>query len=374
MLKLLRFLCNHFIKRVVHDDRGEPATAAAFSSWVWPALAGGAGGAILGGLFGGGGEEERWLPYGSFNPEQIALTQQLGPMLQSLLGNAPSYQGQLSTDMRPEFMDIISQSGRLNALAQPGYERLLSGEFPEEEFQAGFATPTRKSFAEDIQPLIEEQYAGSGGYWGSARAGAVLDEYRKQVSDPIAEQRGKLGIEAMQWPGRYGGLIQQAQATAASIQDMPRVIQQYGLDRQYNEWVRTQQANIQYINAALSFLGLSSVAYMPREPSLFEQMLPGMAQGATTAITAAAMSSDVRLKKNIRWLGRTLSGLNIYKWEWRDWAEKLVGTSPTIGMLAQEVMKIIPDAVSIGTNGYLQVNYSKVSNFNEISRSNIIKE
>lgn len=63
--------------------------------------------------------------------------------------------------------------------------------------------------------------------------------------------------------------------------------------------------------------------------------------------------SDERLKSNIVKIGRTPSGLNVYEYDKFGKRER--------GVMAQEVDKIIPDAVSMHSSGYLMVDYSKIS-------------
>ena len=66
--------------------------------------------------------------------------------------------------------------------------------------------------------------------------------------------------------------------------------------------------------------------------------------------------SDTRLKTNMKKLGER-NGYNIYSWDWTEQAKELVGDQGTIGVLAQEVMEINPNAVSRHPSGYLQVHY-----------------
>lgn len=70
--------------------------------------------------------------------------------------------------------------------------------------------------------------------------------------------------------------------------------------------------------------------------------------------------SDIRLKKNIVKIGKLLSGLTLYKWEWKDDVKNIVKNSPIFGVIAQEVRKIIPNAVTKDSNGYLMVDYNMI--------------
>jgi hypothetical protein len=86
----------------------------------------------------------------------------------------------------------------------------------------------------------------------------------------------------------------------------------------------------------------------------------GSGAGAGAAIKAAALASDVRLKENIEFIGKTQSGSNLYKWDWNQKGLEIVGDQPPYGVLAQEIQETNPDAVVVGNDGYLRVDYSKV--------------
>jgi hypothetical protein len=65
--------------------------------------------------------------------------------------------------------------------------------------------------------------------------------------------------------------------------------------------------------------------------------------------------SDIRLKQDIVPLGRLDNGIGVYRFRYR-------GNDRTIyvGVMAQEVQTIVPDAVSRGRDGYLLVDYDKL--------------
>jgi len=72
--------------------------------------------------------------------------------------------------------------------------------------------------------------------------------------------------------------------------------------------------------------------------------------------------SDSRLKKNIKKVD-TLKGINFYEWEWNAEAIKIgADRHPTFGVIAQEIQKTHPEAVIVGKDGYLAVNYGMINN------------
>lgn len=90
--------------------------------------------------------------------------------------------------------------------------------------------------------------------------------------------------------------------------------------------------------------------------SMFNSIL-GAGQAAGSIYSAF---SDVRLKKNIKFDTETDDGIKLYTWDWTDEAYDLVGNQSTYGVLAQEVIKTHPEAVSVDDSGYLKVDYSKL--------------
>lgn len=93
--------------------------------------------------------------------------------------------------------------------------------------------------------------------------------------------------------------------------------------------------------------------------------LLGSITGGTTDIISSLISnwqniSDVRLKENITKVGSLDSGISLYTWDWNEEGKRLAGNTPTVGVLAQEVQQVMPEAVTRGDHGYLTVNYSKL--------------
>ena len=110
--------------------------------------------------------------------------------------------------------------------------------------------------------------------------------------------------------------------------------------------------------------GLGSSTQMQQTSSGFgSQALGGGAspfsQIASAAATGLGMynASDVRLKNEITFVGKLENGIKIYKWKWNEKGKELAGDQVEFGVLAQEVQKIVPEAVITGPDGYLMVNY-----------------
>ena len=68
--------------------------------------------------------------------------------------------------------------------------------------------------------------------------------------------------------------------------------------------------------------------------------------------------SDQSIKENIIKIGRLDNGINIYKFDYRPEYKDTWGHGTHIGVMAQEVEKVIPEAVATHKDGYKVVNYS----------------
>ena len=64
--------------------------------------------------------------------------------------------------------------------------------------------------------------------------------------------------------------------------------------------------------------------------------------------------SDVHLKTDIEQVGTTVYGLPLYHFRYKT------GTERFEGVMAQDVLEVMPDAVVMGINGYYRVNYGQL--------------
>jgi hypothetical protein len=74
------------------------------------------------------------------------------------------------------------------------------------------------------------------------------------------------------------------------------------------------------------------------------------------SLGGAAMMSDIRTKENIKHIGHMANGLNVYEFEYKPKFKSFGGEGKHIGVMAQEVEMVQPQAV-IEINGYKVVNY-----------------
>jgi hypothetical protein len=101
-----------------------------------------------------------------------------------------------------------------------------------------------------------------------------------------------------------------------------------GMDRGYDQWKQGLVENQRQFNAQ-----------MDAQPDPWMQLLGSAVGGASQAGAAALIASDKKLKENIKKVGKTKSGLNIYEFNYKG------DNTRVRGVMAQDVEKKIPKAV-----------------------------
>lgn len=83
----------------------------------------------------------------------------------------------------------------------------------------------------------------------------------------------------------------------------------------------------------------------------------GLNSGLFSLGAAAIMGSDIRIKENIKQVGMLPIGLPVYEFEYKKPYKDTWGHGKIIGVMAQEVQKLLPNAVTQHKDGYLMVDY-----------------
>ncbi|MFI5012568.1 MAG: FecR domain-containing protein [Hyphomicrobiales bacterium] len=77
-------------------------------------------------------------------------------------------------------------------------------------------------------------------------------------------------------------------------------------------------------------------------------------QSSSSGNSNGSSFSDVRVKRDIAAVGLLPGGIHLYRFRYL-WSD-----DEYVGVMAQEVQRVRPDAVSEGTDGYLRVNYGRL--------------
>ncbi|MFM2112201.1 MAG: hypothetical protein RLZZ271_861 [Pseudomonadota bacterium] len=71
--------------------------------------------------------------------------------------------------------------------------------------------------------------------------------------------------------------------------------------------------------------------------------------------------SDPRLKTNIEWVGRHPIGVGLYLYRYLPEMRDEYGDGVHLGVMADELERVLPHAVSVGPDGYRRVDYAQLS-------------
>ena len=126
---------------------------------------------------------------------------------------------------------------------------------------------------------------------------------------------------------------------------------------QYQGAVGAPGQSLDFINKAIGLAPVPITQTQSREPGLFDYLTL-----ASTAASGTNFASDIRLKDAVTKIGELSDKIGLYRWKWNDAAKALGIDTEEVGVLAQEVEAVMPEAVSTAPNGYKQVRYDMVFN------------
>jgi len=203
------------------------------------------------------------------------------------------------------------------------------------------------------------QFGSQQGLAGQQAANAALG-----TGIGAAGQLGSLG--GQQLAAQQGIASAQMQAGTAQQQQQQNIINQavqnYATAQQYPE----QQ--LSFMNAMLRGLPTQSTTTQSYQapPSALSQVtglgLAGLGAYQAFGGSSGSSGSDAGLKENIIGLWTAPNGLRVYEFEYKPEFKDhpLCGHGKFIGYMAQEVEKVMPEAVFTMDNGFKAVNYDMV--------------
>ena len=324
-----------------------------------------------------GGIDAQYVPYGGqrlapFSPQQQAAMAGADPV--------SAYYGQERQAYKP-YTDYAAQATMQAASPTTGMVQDYMNPYQQAVIDTTLQEQQRRS---DIAGQQQAGQAVKAGAYGGARFGVQEAERQRNLADLQARTEAQLRSQnyqqavgqAQEQQRRLSGMGQQMgglgaqrmQLGAAGIGGVQRGLQgmqqagaqqqqqlQKGMDISYGDFLKQQQ--FPYSQAAFTggILGgmpspqMATVYGQQPGPSPATQMgglgLAGLGLGS-----AMGWFSDIRLKTDIKPVGKSPSGVNIYSFQYRDQE----GTYE--GVMAHEV----PWASMMNDNGYYMVDYSKV--------------
>jgi hypothetical protein len=284
--------------------------------------------------------------------------------------------GQAAAGFTPGFQTVYDQMFQ-QATAAPGTSALFQA-------QTGDIANQARQLTERDKQLAQQQAMEAGQFGlGSTALGELQALQQQKREETIQSQLASaLGAEEQRRVAAAGALPGMAQSVIQAMMTPAQLQEAIGRDiesrqgaeladlrrlaQQQQEAERAQA--ITYANLLGGLAGLGSSTQMQQTSTgMTGQVIPGTSifqQLAGAAGTGAQIyaASDIRLKTEIKRVGELENGIPVYRWEWTKKGKEIAGEQGTLGVIAQEVLNIMPEAVSIGSDGYYRVDYGRVVN------------
>ena len=300
----------------------------------------------------------------------------------------------LTTEQQMARQGAMQQAGayRPDLQMARGYAGLGAAPITEGDisrYQSPYTQAVMQTTLDELQrrsDIAGQQQAGQAvkaGAYGGARYGVQEAERERGLRDVQAKtaadiqsrayqqamaaaqaERGRQGAAAGQFgqiAGQEMGLGGQGIAGLYKAGQLGQTQGQAGRDIAYEDFLRQQQHPYAQTQYAAGILG-----GMPQPMTTYDQtptqgtgsrllglgagLMGGIAQGGGTMGSFFGGMSDVRLKDNVKLVGKSPSDINIYSFNYKGSKNKYEG------VLAHEV----PWASHTHDNGYLMVDYSKL--------------
>ena len=212
-----------------------------------------------------------------------------------------------------------------------------------------------------LGPQIDRENAALEQQLANRGIAAGTDAYKQAKLLQAQKQNDLLNSAVVQGMGMGLNANQQAFQQAAYNQMQPiNVINalRTGSQVQNPSFANTP---MQAQTAGPDLLGAANASYQNQLAAYnAQQAAQGGFLGGLMSLGGAAISrySDIRLKKNIKKIGKLRDGINIYSYNYIDYKD--LPKDKQIGVMAQEVEKVIPEAVITMADGYKAVNYALI--------------
>jgi hypothetical protein len=260
----------------------------------------------------------------------------------------------------------------LTQSAQAQLGRTISGDYLSGNpfFQGAFQAATRpleQQFGQNIMDIRSK--LSSSGRYGSGAQTALEGRAAEGLATGMSDIAGKLAYQnyADERQRQMAATMAAPEMAMADYSDLTKLLGAGQLGEQYDQArIADELARYQYASPESRLGTFLSGVYQAPSGSQTSQPIYGNPKGealgtaAQLAATAAMFFSDVNTKKNIIKVGSLPNGLNLYTYEYKDEFkdDSKAGHGLQFGVLAHEVEKVIPEAVSLDKSGYKVVNYS----------------
>lgn len=287
--------------------------------------------------------------------------------------------GQFDTAAAQKYMDPYVQQVQQNTLQEMQRQNGIDHASLNDSVQAS------KAYGGTRQALLESEQARNQNknmmdYLGTSNAQAYTDAQGQFNADRGAQMQAQTTnagnqqsvLDRMLAAGGQAGQLGTA-ANDLNTQDITNLsrtgavdqaTQQNQYDTAYQDWLRTQNqplANYKSLNEILAntprnvnTTGTMTGTETAKTSGGLLNTLMGIAQ---LGVSAAGAFSDRRLKRDVEQFDRLSNGLGVYRYRYL-WDEP---EDPIrIGVMADEVAQLVPEALGPVVAGYATVDYSKI--------------
>ena len=287
------------------------------------------------------------------------------------------YQGQRIAQLTPQEQQVANVFGT-QILPQAGQLAQIGAQTFDTATAAQYMNPYTNNVIQSTISDLGEAYkmgdralstrAVGAGAFGGSREGVERALSRERFQDQVADVSGRLrqaGFEsgAQRFAADRAAQLQAAQAQLSGLAGAAaglgqfgataRGIEQAALAEQYRDFIEERDFESGQVRQMIGSLAGAPIRTYGEERSGFVGTPVGAPSPLMQIVGAGqALSgfSDIRLKEDIKLIGKSPSGINVYNFKFK-------GNNTTYqGVMAHQV----PHASSVHDSGYLIVDYSKV--------------
>jgi hypothetical protein len=346
-------------------------------------------GKAVGGLFGGGGSQQTGTQ---------TVTNQIDPMLKPYvefgleeakrLYQSPTPYAPFQTYIDPSQQTLSALGGieqramagsPLTRSAQGQLQSTISGDYLSGSpfFQGAFQAATRpleQQFGQNIMDIRSK--LSSAGRYGSGAQTALEGRAAEGLATGMSDIAGRLAYQnyEAERQRQQAATMAAPEMAAADYNDLSKLLST-GLAREgYTQaQIADQLARYQYdmpesrLSTFLTGVYGAPSGSVQERPIYSDPSQQGFGNLLSLAGAAGSLGfkpfSDIRTKENIKQVGSMANGLGVYEYEYKKEFKdhSSAGHGKFIGVMAHEVEKVIPEAVSVDSDGYKHIDYSLIN-------------
>lgn len=341
----------------------------------------------IGGIFGGGSQQTGTQTVTNSIDPMLKPYVQFGLEESKRLYQNPTPYAPFNTVVGPSEATTSALSGiEARALAgspllksaQEQSQRTISGDYLSGNpfFEGAFKAATRpleQQFGQNIMDIRSK--LSSAGRYGSGAQTGLEGRAAEGLATAMSDIAGKLSYQnySDERARQEAAINNAANLSAADYNDLAKLLA-VGTTREGYEQaeIADKLARYQYEMPETRLATFLSGVYQAPSGSVQERPIyenpsqQGLGNLLSIVGTAGSLGwkpfSDIRTKENIKQIGSMANGLGIYEYEYKKEFKDhpSAGHGKFIGVMAHEVEKVIPEAVSIDLDGYKHIDYSLI--------------